>query len=451
MRSIAACLVLLLAGGLPALESERDAKRPADRTVVRAPKAAPEAGQPRRRAVRKTPPAGPIARADAYSVVRGGALVSAATAGVLLNDTNPQSLTAILVTSVSNGTLTLNADGGFTYLNNGSAATTDSFTYKANNGTVDTNVATVTITITSPPPLAVDDVRFTTQNTTLLYLSPGVLVNDTVNGATVTSYGIIGTEQTTAGANTPTSHGTVNITATGGLTYTPATDYLGNDSLHYVITNSAGSSSARVDITVTPFPPVAVNDDYSTPSGVQLNIAAPGILGNDTLNTATILSYGAPSGNEQPTLGEPTPTATGGVVRLNADGSFRYDPAGAFTGNDTFQYTIINGFGSTTATVTIAVQANAIDFTVTSPGFFFQFSGVSGANPLITLTRGRTYRFRIQTDPVHPFEILNAPNGSISNNNINNGILIFAVPAGPGLYQYHCPIHSFGGDIDTTQ
>ena len=104
-----------------------------------------------------------------------------------------------------------------------------------------------------------------------------------------------------------------------------------------------------------------------------------------------------------------------------------------------------------TAIVTITVQAsNAIDFTVTSPGFFFQFTGLSGANPVLTLQRGRTYRFQINTAAIHPFEILDAPPGSVTNNNINNGILTFAVPAGAGTYRYHCSFHGFGNDINTT-
>jgi len=176
------------------------------------------------------------------------------------------------------------------------------------------------------------------------------------------------------------------------------------------------------------------------------------VLANDTLNQAAIASYGASSGAEQTTIGSSTPTAAGGSVRLEADGSIAYTPAGGFSGSDGFTYILANASGTSTAIVTITVQAsNAIDFTVTSPGFFFQFTGLSGANPLLTLQRGRTYRFRINTAAIHPFEILDAPLGSVSNNNINNGILTFTVPPGEGSYRYHCSFHGFGNDINTTQ
>ena len=58
-------------------------------------------------------------------------------------------LTAVLVSGPAHGTLTLNADGSFTYTPDANYNGTDSFTYKANDGTADSNVATVTLTVTA--------------------------------------------------------------------------------------------------------------------------------------------------------------------------------------------------------------------------------------------------------------------------------------------------------------
>ncbi|MFL6247174.1 MAG: Ig-like domain-containing protein, partial [Thermoanaerobaculia bacterium] len=408
----------------------------------------------RRRAVRKTAPAGPSARADSYSVLRGQTLTVPATTGVLANDTEPQAkpLTAILVSTTTRGTLTLNANGGFTYVHNGSAGTSDTFTYKANNGTIDTAAATVTITITDPPPQSVNDTFATGRDTPLNVPAPGILANDTTNNATIASYGTIGNEQTLLGTGTATAQGgNVRVAATGGFAYTPANNFTGADAFRYVLTNSGGSSTAQVSVTVTPPAPTAVDDSQSTAQGTQLDVGEPGVFGNDTLEGATLASYGASTGSEQTTPGAPTATAAGGTIRLNADGSFRYDPAGSFTGNDSFKYVIANAGGTGIATVTLHVTATSdVDFVVTSPGFSYAFTGVSGTNPVLTLTRGRTYRFRIQTSVAHPFEILEAPQGTVTNNNISDGILTFAVPAGPGTYRYHCSIHEFGNVIETT-
>ena len=68
---------------------------------------------------------------------------------MLANDTDADgdTLTAVLVTGPSHGSLTLNANGSFTYTPAADFTGSDSFTYKANDGTADSNVATVNITV----------------------------------------------------------------------------------------------------------------------------------------------------------------------------------------------------------------------------------------------------------------------------------------------------------------
>jgi hypothetical protein len=106
----------------------------------------------------------PVAIADQITVVKGGTatkLNSNATS-VLTNDTDTENntLTAILVNNVTNGTLTLNSNGTFSYVHNGSDTTTDSFSYKANDGTSNSNTVVVTISIV---PFAVDFNNFLIQ------------------------------------------------------------------------------------------------------------------------------------------------------------------------------------------------------------------------------------------------------------------------------------------------
>src|SRR5262249_33299932 len=80
-------------------------------------------------------------------------------AGVLANDTDAeaQALTALLVSGPAHGSLTFNADGSFTYTPAPFFFGTDSFTYKANAGLPDSNTATVTINVTGPPPVVLDN------------------------------------------------------------------------------------------------------------------------------------------------------------------------------------------------------------------------------------------------------------------------------------------------------
>jgi hypothetical protein len=95
----------------------------------------------------------PVANDDGYSTPFNTALTVAAP-GVLANDTDPSSLplTTALATNPTHGTLSLNANGGFTYTPTTGFSGTDSFTYRANNGVGNSNLATVTIAVGVPLP-----------------------------------------------------------------------------------------------------------------------------------------------------------------------------------------------------------------------------------------------------------------------------------------------------------
>jgi hypothetical protein len=95
----------------------------------------------------------PVAVDDAYSTKENTTL-NVAAPGVLDNDSDADgdTLTAILIGDVSHGTLTLNADGSFIYIPVADFNGSDSFTYEANDGLADSNMATVTITVTPVSP-----------------------------------------------------------------------------------------------------------------------------------------------------------------------------------------------------------------------------------------------------------------------------------------------------------
>ncbi len=104
--------------------------------------------------VHAAPPASnnaPVAVADSYSTPQNTGLTVTAP-GVLTNDTDADSnpLTAILDANVTHGTLALNANGGFTYTPTAGYTGPDSFTYHANDGTANSNIVTVSLTVTVP-------------------------------------------------------------------------------------------------------------------------------------------------------------------------------------------------------------------------------------------------------------------------------------------------------------
>jgi hypothetical protein len=94
----------------------------------------------------------PVARPDAYSVAAGKPKTVAA-AGVLTNDSDGDgdTLSAQLVATTSHGSLSLEANGGFTYLPNAAYAGSDSFSYRAWDGVQWSDAATVSLTVIPPP------------------------------------------------------------------------------------------------------------------------------------------------------------------------------------------------------------------------------------------------------------------------------------------------------------
>ena len=96
------------------------------------------------------PNTAPVANDDSHSTNEDTPLTVAAP-GVLGNDSDAENdvLTAVLFSGPSNGTLTFNPDGSFSYTPAANFSGTDSFTYTANDGQADSNLATVSLTVVS--------------------------------------------------------------------------------------------------------------------------------------------------------------------------------------------------------------------------------------------------------------------------------------------------------------
>jgi uncharacterized repeat protein (TIGR03803 family) len=185
------------------------------------------------------------ATADTYSTVNG-VLVTTPANGVLANDRSTiggATLTATLLTQPAHGTIIFNTDGTFAYFANVGYAGSDSFSYRASDGTTGTQTATVTITT----PVRVNDDNYATSGTTpLTVAAPGVLANDKTTAGTLT-----------VAVVTPPAFGTLTLNSNGGFTYTPggtfATDpihgFVGTDSFTYRATAGSVSATATVRIT----------------------------------------------------------------------------------------------------------------------------------------------------------------------------------------------------------
>ncbi|MBP7777295.1 MAG: cadherin-like domain-containing protein [Acidobacteria bacterium] len=214
------------------------------------------------------------------------------------------------------------------------------------------------------PPSAVNDSYSTPFNTPLVQAAPGVLGNDNANGGGAMTAVL----DTTVGAGA----GVLALNTNGGFTFTPAASFSGPASFTYHASNSNGSSNiATVALTVGapggPPPPTSATDNYFATEGTVLNVAAPGVLGNDNSNGGGTMTASL----------DVTLPSHGGVT-LSPDGSFAYTPTAGFVGNDAFTYrasTVAGGFGLP-ATVNIAVASS----TTPLPPSNFRILAMSGNN-----------------------------------------------------------------------
>jgi VCBS repeat-containing protein len=322
----------------------------------------------------------PVAVADAYTTTEDIALV-VPIAGVLTNDTDPDfgPLTAVMDTNVVSGVLALSSTGSFTYTPNANFCGTDSFTYHANDVAANSNSATVTLNVTCVPdlPIAVNDTYTTAENTLLTVPAPGVLSNDSDGDG----------DALTAVLDADVMTGTLNFNGDGSFDYTPPVSFSGIVTFTYHVDAGGDSSNiAVVSIAVGDVgdPPVAVNDTYMTNEDTALNVAASGVLGNDS------------DADGDPLTAVLVTNVTTGSLTFNTNGSFNYTPPANWSGVATFTYRANDGlFNSNTATVTITVNAvndaptatadsynttEDVALTVNAPGVLDNDSDVEGDN-----------------------------------------------------------------------
>jgi VCBS repeat-containing protein len=136
--------------------------------------------------------------------------------------------------------------------------------------------------------------------------------------------------------------------------------------LDVLVTDAGGltaSATVTVNLSDANDPPIAVDDAAATGEDAPVNVnPAAGVLANDSDLEGGTLTVTAVEGSAAD-VGNTIVLASGALLRLNANGSFDYDPNGAFdwlaagdTGFDFFTYEVSDPGGeSAIATVTITL------------------------------------------------------------------------------------------------
>lgn len=281
----------------------------------------------------------PITNNTAFSLNEDTVL----TDSLLFQDGDSGSGTYTVVNLPTHGVINLNSTtGSFTYTPNNNYNGSDSFTFKFNDGQFDSNISTVNLTIlpVNDLPVVADQNLLTNEDTAL---------SITLSGNDIDSNPLTYTIISSPNNGVITGSGT-------NITYTPNSNYNGTDSFTYKANDGTGDSNgSTVSITITSVNdnPVANNQSVSLNEDNSLNGQLTGSDAEGSPLTFTLATG-----------------AMKGLVVVNTDGSFSYQPQTDEFGSDSFTFVVSDGvLTSTTGTVSITINP-ANDSPVASNGSY---------------------------------------------------------------------------------
>lgn len=326
---------------------------------------------------------------------------------LIASDVDGDALTYTIVDEPENGTVTLLGSVA-TYTPNLDFFGTDTFTFKVNDGSLDSNTATITITVTpvpDPPKVVAPGPQLEYEiiaGEILTVEAPGLLENIEDPDGGITTFTIISVAWS--------ANGWTTLRQDGSFDHEPNAGFTGSDTLVYVVEDSDGNRSEPITVNFTVLPNAAPVATVGTLNATEDTPEQGQVSGTDDHYLSTELTYAVFS---QP--------ANGSVV-MNADGSYTYTPDPDFFGTDTFQFTANDGVqDSAPATVTITVagtqdapylMGDADDYTVLT-NVQLDVSAANGVLKHAYDPDGDTLSAELVTDVSHGTLNLN-PDGSFT-------------------------------------
>ncbi len=190
----------------------------------------------------------PTANDDSETLDEGATIESAVTG----SDPESKPLTYVLVKAPLYGTLTFNPDGTYTYTHDGSEHYDDSFTFYVNDGSLDSNTATVTLTITPKNDIPSGDPQS-------IDLTPGEPYNGQLVGTDPEN------DDMTFELEDGPSEGEFTLNPDGSFTFTPPAGKSGTYSFTYRVCDALGCSDP-IEVTLTlgndPLPETGAEDTW---------------------------------------------------------------------------------------------------------------------------------------------------------------------------------------------
>ncbi|HEY9239154.1 MAG TPA: Ig-like domain-containing protein [Burkholderiaceae bacterium] len=330
----------------------------------------------------------PVAVADVASVTEDLLFTSSAP-GVLGNDTDVDAGDTRQVVEVGfgattgapgapivglYGTLTLQADGSYTYLADRAAAqalaagqtATEQFVYTVRDTAGATSSTTLTLTITGTndaPVITVPPAQTTLEDAPRIFSAANgnaITVADVDGDVLTTTLGVANgtlTLGSTAGV-TVSGNGTGSVTLTGtaaainaalnGTSYASTADYNGTDTLNVTTSDGSLGDAESIAITITPVVDIRGNT-YLRDEDQVINVFE---LADDSFeNPGRLIT--AIDGVSIVTGG--SVVVSNGTVTLLASGALSFLPTPNFTGSTSFTYTVTSGGVTETATVVMQI------------------------------------------------------------------------------------------------
>ncbi|MEW4239255.1 Ig-like domain-containing protein [Priestia megaterium] len=278
------------------------------------------------------------------------------------------------------GTVSVNADGTFTYTPNPGFSGQDQFTVLVQNDQGDQAIAPVTIVVTK-----VQDV-ITVQN-----VNEQTRQNESVSSV-ITATDALGSPLRFF-LNNPPLRGTAIVNLDGTFTYTPNPGFYGNDSFTVLIQNERGDSSIGVVNINVQQAESTISVQPLVVSGI-VNQSVPGqVIATDSQGSP--LKYTLSS---QP---------QNGTLVFNSDGSFVYTPNFNFAGIDFFNVTVTNDLGvSVTTTVTVVISNPSGEIQVNDSKYNITTGSTLQGQIQAIDTQDRPLTYLVETSPANGILVL---------------------------------------------
>ncbi|MAE86127.1 MAG: hypothetical protein CMB80_25545, partial [Flammeovirgaceae bacterium] len=343
----------------------------------------------------------PVATNDTGSIGEDNTLTVDAASGLLANDSDPDgdalsitqfvvdgtTYTAGQIANLTEGDLTINADGSYTFVPaSGFNGTVPTATYTISDGSLtDTADLDIKVTAVNDAPVATNDTGSIGEDNTLTVdAASGLLANDSDpdgDALSITQFVVDGTTYT-AGQTANLTEGDLTINADGSYTFVPAAGFNGTvPTATYTISDGSLTDTADLDITVFAVnnPPLAVDDEINVEEGGTVSVLVSG--------SNTVLNNDSDVDGDDLTAILVTDVSSGTLV-LNSDGTFVYthipgsgSRVNSGTASDSFTYKVNDGTtDGNTALVNITISlANNPPTTGDLQLFVEDVSGVSGS------------------------------------------------------------------------